>query len=256
MVVNDGTGGARDQEQAVVRRAMAGRAAATSPLYRWSTGPLTFANRDEAGKRLAEALLPLGKEDPTVLALPRGGVPVGAAIAESLGASFDVLLVRKIGVPFAPEVAMGAILLQSEPVIVRNEEIIRRAGIADVTFDRVKEKELKELIRRDRVYHGGETPVDVVGKTVILVDDGIATGSTMLAALKGLKQMAPRKIVVAVPVAPAEIAPAIRKLADQFICLEDFGAVPAVGAHYADFPQLSDSEVVSLLEKFRRTPRP
>lgn len=209
---------------------------------------MPFADRKDAGERLATALAGYRGADAVVLALPRGGVEVGQPVARALGLPLDLLLVRKIGVPFQPEVAMGAIVDGDRPEVVRNEDVIRYAGVSDKDFDAACRKQLEEIERRRGVYLKGREPVPVGGKTAIVVDDGVATGATLKAALKGLAAKNPRHIVVAMPVIPASLIPELEELAEKVICLEDLGPIGAVGAHYRYFPQLEDADVVACLD--------
>ncbi|WP_456452394.1 phosphoribosyltransferase [Hydrogenimonas sp.] len=210
-----------------------------------------FKDRVEAGQKLAEALEALGPfENPIVLALPRGGVPVGYEIARRLKAPLDVIIVRKLGAPFNEEFAIGA-LVEGEPErVVLNEEAIWRLGVGKEYLDAVVARERDELHRRQQRYRGTRTPLEhLAGKTVILVDDGIATGYTMKAALAAIREQNPAKIVVAVPVAPADVIPEMRRLADEVVVLEVPEPFWAVGAHYERFDQTSDEEVIDLLAK-------
>ncbi|MFC3162224.1 phosphoribosyltransferase [Ciceribacter thiooxidans] len=209
---------------------------------------MSFADREEAGERLATVLAAYRGTDAVVLALPRGGVEVGLPVARALGLPLDLLLVRKIGVPFQPEVAMGAIVDGDRPEVVRNEDVIRYAGISDKDFDAACRKQLEEIERRRGVYLKGREPVPVGGRTAIVVDDGVATGATLKAALKGLAAKNPRHIVVAMPVIPASLIPELEELAEKVICLEDLGPIGAVGAHYRHFLQLEDADVVACLD--------
>jgi len=209
---------------------------------------MPFADRKEAGERLATALAGYRGTDAVVLALPRGGVEVGLPVARALGLPLDLLLVRKIGVPFQPEVAMGAIVDGDRPEVVRNEDVIRYAGVSDKDFDAACRKQLEEIERRRGVYLKGREPVPVGGRTAIVVDDGVATGATLKAALKGLAAKNPRHIVVAMPVIPASLIPELEELAEKVICLEDLGPIGAVGAHYRHFLQLEDADVVACLD--------
>ncbi|MBD3838378.1 phosphoribosyltransferase family protein [Brevundimonas sp.] len=209
---------------------------------------MSFIDRNEAGERLATALAGYRGTDAVVLALPRGGVEVGLPVARALGLPLDLFLVRKIGVPFQPEVAMGAIVDGDRPEVVRNEDVIRYAGVSDKDFDAACRKQLEEIERRRGIYLKGREPVPVSGRTAIVVDDGVATGATLKAALKGLAAKNPRHIVVAMPVIPASLIPELEELAEKVICLEDLGPIGAVGAHYRYFPQLEDADVVACLD--------
>ena len=210
-----------------------------------------FKDRVEAGRKLAEALAALGTfENPIVLALPRGGVPVGYEIARRLKAPLDVIIVRKLGAPFNEEFAIGALVEGDPERVVLNEEAIWRLGVDKEYLDTVVAKERDELHRRQRLYRGSDTPLkDLAGKTVILVDDGIATGYTMKAALAAIREQNPAKIVVAVPVAPADVIPEMRRLADEVVVLDVPEPFWAVGAHYERFDQTSDEEVIDLLAR-------
>ena len=208
---------------------------------------MPFTDRTDAGKRLAEALLRYQDMDIVVLALPRGGLPVAIPIAKSLNAPLDLLLVRKIGVPFNPEYAMGAVMGGDHPVVIRNDDTIAALKIDPDMFEAAKNKELKELERRKHTYRPDGDMVAVKGKTVILVDDGIATGATVQAALQGLKRLEPEMIVLAVPVAPRDQIEQLSKEADDFVCLEELGRCGAISLHYDHFEQLTDDEVIVLL---------
>jgi putative phosphoribosyl transferase len=212
---------------------------------------MMFRDRVDAGERLAEAVERLGPfENPIVLALPRGGVPVGYEIARRIGAPLDVIIVRKLGAPFNEEFAIGA-LVEGEPErVVLNEEAVYRLGVTRGYLDQVVAKEREELHRRQMRYRGQANPLkDLKGRTVILVDDGIATGYTMKAALAAIREQQPARIVVAVPVAPADVLPEMRRLADDVVVLEVPEPFWAVGAHYERFDQTSDEEVIELLRK-------
>lgn len=215
---------------------------------------MTFADRQDAGSRLADALEHLRGQPVVVLALPRGGVPVAAEIAARLAAPLDLLLVRKIGVPWQPELAMGAVVDGAEPIIVRNEDIIRLAGISQSQFEAVCQREVAEIERRRRRYLAGRPPADVAGKVVIVVDDGIATGATVRAALRGLAGRRPGRIVLAVPVAPPDTIIQFEALADEVICLAQPQHFAAIGAHYRDFRQLDDDEVIAVLAAHAQAP--
>ena len=205
-----------------------------------------FQNRREAGRLLAEKLPAYAnRRDVTVLALPRGGVPVAYEVACALRAPLDVFVVRKLGLPGHEELAMGAVAMGG--VCVLNQELVDSLCLAPHLIDSVAARELQELERRERVYRGGRPPPDVKGRTVILVDDGLATGATMQAAIKALRELAPARIVVAVPTAPKDTCQSLRAEADEVIC--DITPEPfvGVGLWYADFSQTSDEEVRALL---------
>lgn len=207
-----------------------------------------FRDRQDAGRRLGQELLRYKDEHPVVLALPRGGVPVGFEIAQALGAPLDVLLVRKLGAPQQPELAAGAVVDGDRPEIVTNPEVIAGYGIGEDYIAAEAKRQLAEIERRRALYTGTRPPVDVAGKTVIVVDDGIATGATVRAALHALARRQPKKLVLAVPVAPPETIERLRREADEVVCLEAPPALGAISMFYADFRQLEDDEVVSLLE--------
>jgi putative phosphoribosyl transferase len=209
---------------------------------------LRFRDRHDAGRRLAAHLCDhANRSDVIVLALPRGGVPVGYEVATALGAPLDVFVVRKLGLPWHDEIAMGAIA--SGGVRVLDPDLIRIAGVSEADLRRVIAAEEKELARRERQYRGDRPFPDLRGKTVILVDDGLATGSTMRAAVQALRQEGPARIVVAVPVSSPETCDAFRGVADEVICAETPEPFRAVGAWYDDFSQTSDREVHELLER-------
>lgn len=206
-----------------------------------------FTNRQEAGRALAQALAALHLADPVVLALPRGGVPVAAEVAKALNAPIDLVLVRKIGVPFQPELAAAAVVDGGDPVVVVNEDVVAEAGISEVYLKEAAKKELEEIERRRRVYLQSRERVPLEGRTLIVVDDGIATGASVRAALKALRQKRPTDLILAVPVAPASTVANLRREVDQLICLETPEPFIAIGLHYIDFHQMSDEEVICVL---------
>lgn len=209
---------------------------------------MIFKNRQDAGERLAEKLTEYAnRDDVLILALPRGGVPVAFEVAERLAAPLDVFLVRKLGVPGHEELAMGAIA--SGGVRVLNERTIDYLNIPEAVIDRVAEKEQRELERREREYRDALPAPDVSGKTVILIDDGLATGATMRAAAIALKQMNPAKIVVAVPVASDETCREFQQEVDAVICAFTPEPFYGVGLWYHDFSQTTDEEVRELVKK-------
>ena len=206
-----------------------------------------FLDRRDAGRRLAEALRSYPDcQDPLVLALPRGGVPVAYEVAEALDAELDLLLVRKLGTPGQPELAMGAIA--SGGIEVLNPSVVEALGIDRETIDRVAEQEYAELLRRERAYRGTRPLPRIEGRCVILVDDGLATGSTMRAAVAAVRQRNPQRIVVAVPVAPPDTAERLRQEVDDVVVLLTPAYFAAVGQWYADFSQTTDEEVRALLQ--------
>lgn len=208
-----------------------------------------FTDRTEAGDRLADALAGLDLPEPVVLALPRGGVPVAAEVATTLEAPLDLVLVRKIGVPFQPELAMGAVVDGKEPVTVRNEDVIRLSGISEQEFAKVRDQELAEIERRRTLYLGDRPHPQLEDHTIIVVDDGIATGATTRAALRAMRQRKPRRLVLAVPVAPTSSLSDLREEADDVVCLEDYEDFGAIGFFYSDFRQVPDDTVIDLLAK-------
>jgi predicted phosphoribosyltransferase len=211
-----------------------------------------FRDRVDAGKALAGLLGKYaGRPDVIVLALPRGGVPVGYEVARALAAPLDVFIVRKLGVPGQEEYAMGAVA--SGGVRVLNDEAVRSLGLSNETVDRVTARELEELKRRERLYRGDRPEPDVKGRTVIVVDDGLATGSTMKAAVKALAERGAARIVVAVPVAAADTCQALRREVDEVVCALTPEPFQAVGLWYDNFSQTSDQEVRDLLERARPT---
>jgi erythromycin esterase-like protein/predicted phosphoribosyltransferase len=217
--------------------------------------PRRFANRTEAGRLLAELLRRYaGRDDVMVLALPRGGVPVAFEVARALDAPLDVFLVRKLGVPGHQELALGAIATGGTRVV--NRQLIESLGLPSEAVEAVAARELQELQRRERAYRGDRPPPDLSGRTVILVDDGLATGSTMLAAIHAVRRDEPARVVVAVPVAAPEVCDALRAEADEAICLFTPTPFRAVGVWYEDFTQVTDEEVRDLLQRARRQDAP
>ncbi len=206
-----------------------------------------FRDRYDAGKRLAARLVGYrNRADVVVMAIPRGGVPVAYEVAKALAVPLDVIVVRKLGLPGQPELAMGAIA--SGGVRVLNPEVVRALRIPDRIIDSVAARETLELQRRERVYRGERAGEDPTGQTVILVDDGLATGSSMQAAIAALRARGAASIVVAVPVGPQSTCREIARLADRFVCLNQPAFFAAVGEWYAEFAPTADEEVRQLLE--------
>jgi len=208
----------------------------------------TFPNRSEAGRALARELSHYAdRSDVVVLALPRGGVPIGFEIAHALRAPLDIFLVRKLGVPQYEELAMGAIASGGTQVL--NESVLEQLHITAEDIEQVARRERQELERRERAFRDGREPVPVAGRICILVDDGLATGSTMRAAVMALTKQSPQRVVVAVPVAAADTCNEFESLADEVICLYTPEPFMAVGRWYDDFAQLTDDEVRDYLER-------
>lgn len=220
----------------------------------WLEGP-RFHGRAEAGKRLGEKLDEYrGRPDVLVLALPRGGVPVGSEVARALGAPLDLMLVRKLGVPGHEELAMGAVA--TGEVEVLNDDVVRALELDADAIEAVARRERAELERRNHAYREGREAPEVTGRTVILVDDGLATGATMRAAVAALRKLDPGRVVVAVPVAPPETCEVLRAEADEVVCLSEPDPFMAIGVWYEEFPQLTDDEVRELLREVTAGARP
>lgn len=209
-----------------------------------------FRDRQEAGQKLAVELAKLSLQDPVVLALPRGGVPVAAEVAKTLKAPLDLILVRKVAAPGNPELAVAAIVDGDPPDVVLNREMVEAYSLNDEELRILIAKERPELERRRTTYRGERPPLSVGGKTVIIVDDGAATGTTMKVAIRGLKRRSPRKIIVALPVAPTDTAGELAQEADLVLCLSQPARFRALSYYYLSFPQLSDDEVLSVLDEF------
>jgi predicted phosphoribosyltransferase len=216
---------------------------------------MLFRNRTEAGRQLAQKLTRYAdRPDVIVLALPRGGVPVAYEVARALHAPLDVFLVRKLGLPGHEELAMGAIATGG--VRVLNEDVVRTLQVPDEVIDQVAEKEQEELERRQRDYRDDRPLPDVRGKTVILVDDGLATGSTMRAAVAALRRLGPARIVVAVPIGAVGTCEDLRDVADEAVCARTPEPFYAVGLWYQDFSQTTDEEVREVLQRAAEAPAP
>lgn len=212
-----------------------------------------FENRRDAGLKLANVLRSYRGQNCVVLALPRGGVPVAAEVARALEVPLDLLLVRKIGAPGEPELAIGSVIDGGEPIVIRDGKMIQLTHTSETEFDRICASELEEIERRRKLYLGGRRPETLAGKIVIVVDDGLATGNTMRAGLEAVRQRNPKYVVMAVPVAPAEALELFRDLADEIVCLETPKWFGAVGYYYNDFRQIEDEEVIRYLRECSST---
>lgn len=219
------------------------------------TGGRAFTDRREAGRELANAVKEHGFDNPVVLALPRGGVPVGFEVAKALAAPLDVLLVRKIGAPGHEEYGIGALVHGASPQVVIDEAMARMVGATQAYIDAQVSRQLAEIERRRALYHTGRG-IPLQGCTAIVVDDGIATGGTVRAALQALAGAGPSRVILAVPLAPAEVLPELRPLCDEVICLATPYPFHAVGMHYHDFTQTEDDEVIRLLAEARQWEKP
>lgn len=209
-----------------------------------------FADRRAAGRDLAQALLRYAGTRPVVLGLPRGGVPVAAEVARVLDGTLDVWVARKLGVPIQPELGMGAIA--EGPAVFLDRSTVALVGITRAQLLEVARREMNEIRRRVERFRGGRTPPDLRDRTVILVDDGIATGGTMKAAVRAVKKRRPARLIVAIPVAAPDIVAEFRAMVDDVVCLHQPAALFAIGLWYEDFRQVRDDEVVRILERARR----
>jgi putative phosphoribosyl transferase len=212
---------------------------------------LSFRDRAEAGRQLARHLLGYRSQRAVVLALPRGGVPVAYEVARALQAPLDLLFVRKIGAPGHAEFGLGAVVDGAHPQVVLNDEVLAQLDVTPEYIRAETERQLREIERRRQHYLAGRRPVEVERRTAIVVDDGVATGGTVRAALKGVARVRPARLVLAVPVAPAETIERLRAEADEVVCLMTPEPFYAVGEHYDDFTQTSDREVIALLDEAR-----
>jgi len=214
----------------------------------------SFRDRQEAGRRLADAvrdLMAANREidDPVVLALPRGGVPVALEVARALDAPLDLVMVRKIGVPFQPELAAAAVVDGDDPQLVLNRDVVRAAAMSEADIEAGKNRQLAEIDRRRSAYLKGRAPVPVAGRDAVVVDDGVATGATMRAALKGVARKGPRSLTLAVPVAPRDTISALREEVVHVICLSQPEPFHAIGMFYADFAQVDDADVTRMMSE-------
>lgn len=206
-----------------------------------------FRDRVDAGQRLAKRLESYRHASPVVFAIPRGGVPVGAEIARWLDAELDVVVARKLGAPFHAELAIGAVTADGERFL--SQDIISQLRVDDAYLEQITKEQGEEARRREQRFRGGRPPVDVKGRTALLVDDGLATGATMRAAARSLRKREPGRLVVAVPVGSREACAALRKDADEVVCLAEPDPFYAIGLYYEHFEQVEDAEVLRLLEQ-------
>lgn len=216
-------------------------------MFGFGPGSEIFADRREAGRRLAERLAPLAEEHPVVIALPRGGVPVAGEVASALGARLDILAVRKLGAPGNPEYGIGAVAEDGSRVIA--VEAAKMIGIDPAELESIIAGETEELRRRVSEYRGDRRPIELKGRTVIVVDDGVATGVTDTAALRAVRRREPAWLVLAVPVGPPDSVDRLAAEADEVVCLATPPRFYGVGQQYRDFSQVSDREVVAILEE-------
>lgn len=210
---------------------------------------MIFFDRADAGRQLAAKLMHLRARNPAVLALPRGGVPVGYEIARALGAPLDLVMVRKIGVPWQPELALGAVTDGDDPETFVDRALVAELAIAEDYIAQETARQIKEIERRRRIYDAGHAPLEIAGRAAIVVDDGIATGATMRVALQATRRRNPSWLVLAAPVAASETLDRLRSEADETVCLQKPADFRAIGLFYRDFHQLSDVEVGNLLSR-------
>ena len=207
-----------------------------------------FSTREEAGRQLAEKLVAMKIDNPLVLALPRGGVPIACEVAKALKAPLDLILVRKIGVPWQPELAAAAVVDGDHPDLVLNNSVMSMVGLHRADIEKQMKQQLAEIDRRRTLYMGGRTPLAVEGRTVIVIDDGIATGTTVRAALTALRRRKPKRLILAVPVAPPETVTELTPDVDDLVCLQQPEPFYAIGQFYTDFHQVADDEVIDLMK--------
>ena len=212
-----------------------------------------FRDRLDAGERLAERLEGYRAASPLVLAIPRGGVPVGAEVARHLGAELDVVVARKLGAPSHPELAIGAVTADGARFL--NQDLLRLIPVDQAYLAQVTREQGEEARRRETRFRQDRPPLEVAGRTVLLVDDGLATGATMRAAARAVRKRAPARLVVAVPVGSRDACAALHEDADEVVCLVQPEPFYAVGMHYREFPQVEDAEVVRILERHQLTRR-
>lgn len=210
-----------------------------------------FADRAEAGRRVAALLPPLDPADTVVLALPRGGVPVAAEICRAQGLPLDLVFVRKIGAPGQPELAVGAVVDGTAPQIVVNEDVARLFGLDHAEVERMGRDKLPEIARRRELYLGGRAPLPLAGRTAVVVDDGVATGATLRAALAAVRAARPARVILALPTAPPGFLDEVSGEVDAIHCVIGDGQRGAVGAYYRSFPQVGDDEVAETVAGFR-----
>ncbi|MBL4619945.1 MAG: hypothetical protein JKX88_07600 [Marinicaulis sp.] len=209
-----------------------------------------FENRNQAGAALADALAEYAEDIPVIYALLRGGAPVAAEVAKRLNAPLDLILVRKIGAPGQSELAIGAVVDGAAPTIILHEDIIRDIGVSDSFIQKAKEVALTEIEERRKIFFRDHKQISPAGKTAIIVDDGLATGATMEAAVKAMRKAGAKRIVVAIPVAPSEAIARFRSIVDDVICLETPTPFWSVGNHYHAFPQLTNADVIRIQDEF------
>lgn len=217
--------------------------------HRASVTTQMFSDRGDAGRRLAQRLLHLRASRPVVLALPRGGVPVGFEIARALDAPLDLVLVRKIGVPWQPELALGAVADGGDPEVLIDWNLVAELAIAEDYIAAETARQIAEIERRRRAYGAGRAPLEIAGRPAIVVDDGIATGATMQVALTATRRRNPSRLILAVPVAAEDTLARLRPAVDEVACLETPADLGAIGFFYRDFHQMSDAEVSDFLTR-------
>jgi putative phosphoribosyl transferase len=217
---------------------------------------MRYEDRTQAGRLLGEALGSYANQQCVVYALPRGGVPVGVEVARALSAPLDLILVRKIGVPFQPELALGAVADGDVPEMVLNEDIAAALNAGDDMIADTVKQEIREIVRRRDLYLSGQEPIRAPGRVAFVVDDGLATGATARAALRAIRKQAPQRLILAIPVAPKSTVEALRAEADEIVCLQEIEKFRAVGVYYRDFRQIGDEEVAQLLNEARKWSAP